>query len=305
MYIIFAKIIYLGFSIPGKILNLLKLFFGYLASRFVFLFGGNIFFKEFETDINIVKNIKHQDLNIKVKLNNYWDYWRIRNFESYPINYLRKDKDFNGSDDKKIIFYEIGANTGYCSLLLSKFLENKGKVYSFEIEPTNYKTLCDNIILNKLKNITPMNIGVSDGDKISKFYYNTKFLQRKNRLPMSSMGMHSMKFDKNVHEEDFYCNSTFMTYQNIIETFKLEVPTHVYIDAYGAEENIIKSITNSDTKFLPAKVMVDIEENVKKIEESKIFKMLNSKNYQLLSFQREKGVSYLPDNLQSIFVLKK
>ena len=36
----------------------------------------------------------------------------------------------------------------------------------------------------------------------------------------------------------------FMTYQNIIETFKLEVPTHVYIDAYGAEENIIKSITN-------------------------------------------------------------
>jgi len=305
MYRFFAKMIYLGFSIPGRILNLLKLFFGYLASRFVFLFGGNIFFKEFQTDINIVKNIKHQDLEIKVKLNNYWDYWRIRNFESYPINYLRKEKDFNGSVDENIIFFEIGANTGYCSLLLSKFLENKGKVYSFEIEPTNYKTLCDNIILNKLKNITPMNIGVSDGDKISKFYYNTKFLQRKNRLPMSSMGMHSMKFDKNVHEEDFYCNSTFMTYQNIIETFKLEVPTHVYIDAYGAEENIIKSITNSDTKFLPAKVMVDIEENVKKIEESKIFKMLTSKNYQLLSFQREKGISYLPDNLQSIFALKK
>ena len=107
------------------------------------------------------------------------------------------------------------------------------------------------------------------------------------------------------YEEDFYCNSTFMTYQNIIETFKLEVPTHVYIDAYGAEESIIKSITNSDTKFLPTKVMVDIEENVKKIEESEIFKMLKNRNYQLLSFQREKGISYLPDNLQSIFALKK
>ncbi len=305
MYKFFAKITYLGLSIPGKILNFLKSFFGYLATKFVFLLGGNIFFKEFQTDLNIIKDIKYQDLEIKVKLNNYWDYWRIKNFESYPINYLRKEKDLNETSDKKIIFYEIGANTGYCSLLLSKFLQNNGKVYSFEIEPTNYKTLCDNIILNKLKNITPINIGISDESKISKFYYNIKFLQRKNKLPMSSMGMHSMNFDKNVHEEEFYCNSPFMSYQNIIEIFKLEIPTHVYIDAYGAEESIIKSIISSDSKFLPNKIMVDIEENVKKIEESKIFNMLVNNNYKLLSFKREKGLSYLPDNLQSIFSLKE
>ena len=68
------------------------------------------------------------------------------------------------NESKKIIFYEIGANVGYSSLLISKILFNRGKVYSFEVEPTNYKTLCDNIILNKLENIVPLNIGIASKD---------------------------------------------------------------------------------------------------------------------------------------------
>ena len=52
------------------------------------------------------------------------------------------------------VFYDIGANVGYFSLLASKLVGGRGTVYSFEPNPENIKYLEKNIKTNKLRNIT-------------------------------------------------------------------------------------------------------------------------------------------------------
>ena len=111
LYLLSRKF-YLAFlfliSIPAKIFNFLKVLFGIMSSKLVFFYKGNNLYKNFKTDVKILKDINYKDLNIRVKINNYWDYWRIRNFESFPVDLIIKEKKNNS--DEKIIFYEIGAN---------------------------------------------------------------------------------------------------------------------------------------------------------------------------------------------------
>ena len=302
LYKFLARVFYIFLLIPAKILYFLKSILNYTASIFVYVFGGNYFFKNFQTDNLIIKKIKFKNFEAKVKINNFWDYWRIKNFEKYPLEFLINEFDKDLSN--KTVFYEIGANTGYCSLLISKLLGESGKVYAFEVEPTNFKTLCDNVILNKFTNLIPLNLGISDSNKLEKFYYNKKYFDKKIFLPQSAMGMHSLEFNDKVHSKELFCNSIFIEFDKLIELFKLDIPTHIFIDAYGAEEKIIKSILKIDTKKLPKYIMVDIEENIKAVEESEVYQMLTKKNYKLLSNFLERGNNIIPDSYKSIFKLK-
>ena len=55
---------------------------------------------------------------------------------------------------------DIGAHIGYYTLLLAKLVGNLGRVMSFEPTPNNYARLVENINLNDLKNVTPLNLAV-------------------------------------------------------------------------------------------------------------------------------------------------
>ena len=293
-------------SLFAKVFNLVKIVFGYLSSRLVFLMGGNTFYESFKTDIKLIKNLKYKNFNIRVKINNFWDYWRIYNYENFPVNCILNDIKSYQNQSKKIIFYEIGANVGYSSLLISKILFNRGKVYSFEVEPTNYKTLCDNIILNKLENIVPLNIGISSKNSISKFYYNTLHNKDNDNLPQSAMGSHSITFNENIHKSDVCCFVPLMNFEKIISTFDLIKPTHIYIDAYGAEIEIIKSITSTLTSTSQVeKIMVDVEEKIEDVEQSIIFQILSNMNFRLIFCEKEVGGGYIPDSYKTIFERKK
>ena len=116
--------------------------------------------------------------------------------------------------------------------------------------------------------------------------------------------MHSLEFNDKVHSKELFCNSIFIEFDKLIELFKLDIPTHIFIDAYGAEEKIIKSILKIDSKKLPKYIMVDIEENIKAVEESEVYQMLTKKNYKLLSNFLERGNNIIPDSYKSIFKLK-
>jgi len=60
------------------------------------------------------------------------------------------------------VVMDIGANIGIYSLLLAKIVGNKGKVYSFEPDPKNFKILKKNIGINKYKNIIPIKKAISN-----------------------------------------------------------------------------------------------------------------------------------------------
>jgi FkbM family methyltransferase len=69
---------------------------------------------------------------------------------------------------------DIGANVGYFTLLASKLVGWRGKVFSFEPEAGNMKLLKENIGLNKFDNIEPFQIAVSDKPGRTKFYTSSK-----------------------------------------------------------------------------------------------------------------------------------
>ena len=104
---------------------------------------------------------------------------------------------------------------------MNQVKNNHDKVYCFEVEPTNFKTLTDNIILNKLTNVIPLNIGISSNNLISKLFYNTLFNSDKDFLPQSGQGSHSITFDKKLHRKDVLSYVPLMTFNSIISTFSL------------------------------------------------------------------------------------
>lgn len=69
---------------------------------------------------------------------------------------------------------DLGANMGYFSLLASRLVGEKGKVYAFEPEPVNYGLLVKNIELNGYDNIVPVPKAVSNvNGKVEFFIHST------------------------------------------------------------------------------------------------------------------------------------
>ena len=180
-------------------------------------------------------------------------------------------------------------------------MKSKGKVYALEPEPTNFKTLSENINLNKLENITAINIGISTENEIKKIYYNT--LHNPNNFVVSGMGGHSIVYDQNLHNKDIFNNSIFISLEKIIEDFSLEKPTHIFIDALGAEFNILQAFKNAINYPSLKKIIVDVEENVSKIEDTKVYKFLIEKKFKLEKVKiNKKNEKYLLNTFQSVFV---
>ena len=61
----------------------------------------------------------------------------------------------------KTIFVDVGANVGMYSIRLSKSFE---KIIAIEPDPNNFDILRENIKLNNIKNIYPLNVAVGDID---------------------------------------------------------------------------------------------------------------------------------------------
>ena len=71
---------------------------------------------------------------------------------------------------KNMNVYDIGANLGYYSCMMSKIVGDEGSVYSFEPIKDNVNILKENILLNKLKNIKIFNLAVSNKNELKKIY---------------------------------------------------------------------------------------------------------------------------------------
>ena len=68
------------------------------------------------------------------------------------------------------IVLDIGANIGFYTLILSKLVGKKGKVYAFEADPSNFKLLKKNIEVNNCENVILINKAVSNKKEDVNFY---------------------------------------------------------------------------------------------------------------------------------------
>jgi len=71
--------------------------------------------------------------------------------------------------------FDLGANFGWFTLVLSKLVGESGHVYSFEADPSLVKTINENIKLNNLTNVSVFSNAVSNKSGTAKFNLNESY----------------------------------------------------------------------------------------------------------------------------------
>jgi FkbM family methyltransferase len=69
---------------------------------------------------------------------------------------------------------DIGANIGYYTLQFARKVGSRGHVYAFEPDPQNFVLLKKNIEVNGYKNVTPVQMAVSDVSGVTRLYLSTE-----------------------------------------------------------------------------------------------------------------------------------
>lgn len=204
--------------------------------------------------------------NLKFRVGSNFEYYRVRTFNAEP-GVLRYLKNFLTAGD---IFYDIGANIGTYSVLASKLVGEKGRVYAFEPEVKCFYHLCDNKALNNSDNLIPLCLAISNRNYLSHFKIDTQEVGR---------GAHCIS---ETGELVVPCFSLDFLQQNL----KIPRPNHIKIDIEGQEEEALegmKSILQSpELKTIIIEVHYtkpELEENVELSSEEKKKKMKKINNY--------------------------
>lgn len=69
-----------------------------------------------------------------------------------------------------MVVVDVGAHIGYYTLIASKLVGERGKVFAFEPEPRNYNNLTQNVELNNCKNVMTFGKAVSKNEGKTLFY---------------------------------------------------------------------------------------------------------------------------------------
>ena len=166
---------------------------------------------------------------------------------------------------------DAGAHIGWYTLIASKKVGSKGKVLAIEPEPRNFSILCKNIRDNKLMNVIPLRIALSDKDGYE-------------RLAMSpSPAMHSImpnsnyailvkarKMDSLLKELDI----------KQIDLFKMDVEDAEFKVLKGSK-NILKNgtrlIIESGRPIVTQEYLRPLGYKTKRIDKANLFAYKNSK----------------------------
>ena len=129
------------------------------------------------------------------------------------------------------IVLDVGAHIGYFTLLFSKLVGNKGKVFAFEASPQNFTLLKKNVKINDYQNVELINKAVSDKTGITKLFL-SELNSGDNRI--FDDGQNPTSVDVNeIALDDFFKDSKF---QNQISFVKMDIQ--------GAEGKAINGMKN-------------------------------------------------------------
>lgn len=146
------------------------------------------------------------------------------NFKNYEENELQLV--LNLLEDKSVIL-DIGANIGWYSLVMGKKFPNS-KIYAFEPLQDIFNYLASHIDINKISNITAVNLGVSDKSGESSFYVDPN-----NSVNASILNIANAKSTQKIH-------ITLTTIDEFVASNNLKKVDFIKCDVEGAEFNVFK-----------------------------------------------------------------
>lgn len=175
-----------------------------------------VYFKTIKNDYVILET--NDKLKIKIRTNS-------TDIMQLGTVWFTKDYTMPGFEIKNNdVIIDIGAHVGLFSLFASQFCKD-GKIYCFEPIKENYEILLDNIDLNKIKNIIPLNLAVSKKNGYVKIFLN------------SDESAHSI-----FPHGDTFIEVKSNTIETIFDEHEIEKCDLMKIDCEGAEYEIIDSI---------------------------------------------------------------
>lgn len=176
------------------------------------------------------------------------------------------------------VFIDIGANMGYCSLLMSRVVGEDGKVFAIEPSERDFLRLVDNVSLNKLGNVNVYRVAISDkagNVKIS--------IAPEERSALNTLGTaFSNKGIEELRTEEVGA----ITLDRFVEQEEIDRIDVIKMDIEGSEFKALKGSRESVERYRPA-LIVGVNKNSlgasgSSIEEvMKVLKELRYKVYYL------------------------
>lgn len=152
----------------------------------------------------------------------------------------------------KGVFIDVGANMGYCSLLMSKAVGEDGRVFAIEPSERDFLRLVDNVNMNQLKNVSVYRLAVTD--KIGKVDIS---IASEERSALNTLGTEfSNKGIEKVKTEtvESVTLDEFVARENIA---RVDV---IKMDIEGSEVKALKGAVNTIEKYRPT-IFLGLNEN--------------------------------------------
>ncbi|OUD15003.1 FkbM family methyltransferase [Thioflexithrix psekupsensis] len=129
---------------------------------------------------------------------------------------------------------DIGANIGYYSLIFAQLVGEKGKVYAFEPDPSNFALLCQNIALNGYSNIEPINKAVNNHNGLITLH-----------LCDDNRGMHRVYSsvccgEEQVTVESVCLDDFFAEFKGNIDFIKMDIEGAEYTAIQGMQQLLLR-----------------------------------------------------------------
>ena len=188
-------------------------------------------------------------------------------------------------------FYDIGANVGAYSMVAAKFFRGAVKVFAFEPAFLNFTQLSRNLFLNQCHDIvTPLAVALSDTTAIDVFNFH-------DLVPGGSLHTLGEAIDYKGERFEPMFKQPVMGYRtdDLIDQFKLPVPTHIKIDVDGIELSVLKGADKTLCDQRLRSVVVELQEGE---SEAQISEFLSGKGFRLHASYRR----LTPGMLNCIFV---
>ena len=145
-------------------------------------------------------------------------------------NYMVTSFAFKKGD----IVIDIGSHIGSFSLLVAS-LSKIVTIYAIEPQKDNFKLLCENIKMNKIKNIIPLNTAILSTAKKINFYEN------KNNLAGHTFFPHDKSSFKEIKIQT-------TTLDALVNKFKIKTINLLKMDCEGSEYDILLNCSDNTLK---------------------------------------------------------
>jgi FkbM family methyltransferase len=121
------------------------------------------------------------------------------------------------------VVYDLGAHVGYFSIIFSRLVGDQGMVYAFEPFISNYEFICRHLELNRVRNLQPIQAGISVSSGIASFQPG----------PNGAMGRKS---------EAGSIQFPVYNLLEYIQQHQLRQPTLIKMDIEGEEASVVPSM---------------------------------------------------------------